>query len=97
MIKLFKSVDDKLSDLGFAKIMDEDADDFYGVSYARYIQEYGYNQRLDIMHKASGRHLIQSYQEDTNSDGYNNVVGLTYKETKLAMKKYRQMKRKYKW
>lgn len=32
-----------------------------------------------------------------NADGFNNIVGLTYEETKLIMKKYRQMKRKYKW
>lgn len=92
-MKLFKSVDERLKDLGFIKL-DEDN---FGVSYVKDVKKYGFRQRLDIMHKASGKHLIQSYQEGTNSDGFNNVVGLSYEETKLAMKKYRQLKKKYEW
>ena len=93
-MKLFKSVDERLKDLGFIKAKN---DSKYGAFYIREITELGYIQCLDILHKASGKHLIQSYQEGTNSDGFNNVVGLTYEETKLAMKKYRQLKRKYEW
>lgn len=92
-MKLFKSVDEKLKDLGFKKLEENK----FGVSYVKDITEFSYKQRLDIMHKANGKHLIQSYQEGTNSDGLNNVVGLSYEETKLAMKKYRQLKRKYEW
>lgn len=32
-----------------------------------------------------------------NSEGFNNCVGLTYKEMRMAMKKYKEMKIKYKW
>lgn len=95
-MKLFKSVDDKLKDLGFEK-NDEDK---YGVSYSRVIsinENNKYTHNLDILHKASGNHIIQSYEEGLNNDGFNNMVGLNYKTTKLAMKKYRQLKRKYKW
>lgn len=93
MIKLFKSVDEKLQDIGFYKIEENE----YGVSYHRNIEKFNYIHRLDIMHKASGKHIIQSYQEGANSYGFNNGVGLEYLEMKLALKKYKQLKRKYKW
>lgn len=95
---IFKSnIDKKLEKLGFVKDIVTESENEYGVRYRREVSEFNYIQRLDILHKANGRHLIQSYQEGVNSDGFNNVVGLTYEETKLAMRKYRQLKRKYKW
>lgn len=100
---IFESVDKKLKKLGFSRVYEDREDgrcvleDEYGVSYKRWIEEFKYVQVLDIRRKASGKHLIQSYQEDVNADGFNNGVGLTYQEMKLAMKKYRQMKRRYKW
>ena len=97
-IKLFKTVDEKLEKLGFVKVADEgETENFYGVSYRKEVNDYGCIYRVDIGHKPGGRHFIQSYQEGTNTDGFNNTVDLTYEETKLIMKKYRQMKRKYKW
>lgn len=75
-------------------------EDKFGVFYKRVVPINNYESyihRLDILHKANGNHLIQSYQEGVNSDGFNNMVGLDCKTTKLAMKKYRQLKRKYKW
>ena len=96
-MKLFKSVDEKLEDLGFIKVETEDQ---FGACYMKDVHtKHGecYIHRLDILHKAGGEHIIQSYQEDVNSDGFNNMVGLNYKVTKLAMRKYRQLKRKYKW
>ena len=96
---VFKNnVDKKLEKLGFVKdVVTTTRIDEYGVCYRREVSEFNYIQRIDILHKANGRHLIQSYQEGVNSDGFNNVVGLTYEETKLAMRKYRQLKRKYRW
>lgn len=94
---MFKNVDEKLKDLGFVKVENESK---YGVCYMRTVSinsDDNYIHRLDILHKASGNHIIQSYQEDVNPDGFNNMVGLNYEVTKLAMKKYRQLKRKYKW
>lgn len=41
--------------------------------------------------KKSGRHVIQSYQEEVNSDGFNNMIGLTAYETKLALKKMKRL------
>lgn len=34
-----------------------------GACYEREITEYDYIQCLEIMHKANGKHLIQSYQK----------------------------------
>lgn len=84
---MFKKVDTKLKEIGFAKTKENE----YGVSYERKDEKYNYIQVLDLLHKASGRHLIQSYQKDVNKDGFNNVVGLTAYETKLALKKMRQI------
>lgn len=95
-IKMFVNIDKQLEKIGFQKLHGEDEESEYGVYYARH-DEHGFTQRLDIYHKKSGRHLIMSYQEGVNSDKFNNSVGLTYKEMKLAMKKYRQMKRRYGW
>ena len=88
-MRLFKTTDEKLAEIGFMRASENN----YGVCYQRENKKYNYTHRLDILHKQSGKHLIQSYEEGTN----NNVVGLTYYETKLAMKKYRELKRKYKW
>lgn len=96
-MKLFKSIDERFKELGFEKVQIEDK---FGVRYKRVVtinNDESYVHRLDILHKANGNHIIQSYQEEVNSDGFNNMVGLDYKTTKLAMKKYRQLKRKYKW
>jgi len=94
---MFESIDMKLEKIGFVKLHGEDEESKYGVYYRRKVEQFGYYQRLDIYHKANGRHLIISYQEGVNSDKLNNSVGLTYKEMKLAMKKYRKMKRRYGW
>lgn len=96
-MKLFKSIDESFRELGFEKMKNENK---YGVSYIKEIilnDNNKYIHRIDIVNKFNGDHLIQSYQDGVNKDVLNNGVGLTYRETKLAMKKYRQMKRKYKW
>lgn len=93
-MKLFRSVDEKFKDLGFEKVNEND----YGVTYEKEVSMGGkYCHVISIISKSNGSHLIQSYEKEVNSDKFNNVVGLTYKEAKLAMKKYRQLKRNYKW
>ena len=54
---LFKSIDEKIEEMGFKKINE----DKYGVEYERYSEKYKYTQRVSILHKASGRHILQSY------------------------------------
>lgn len=84
---MFKNVDKKLAEIGFVKIKE----DQYGASYERNMEQYHYVQSLDLLHKASGKHIIQSSQKGVNSDGLNNMVGLTMYETKLALKKMKKM------
>lgn len=92
-MKLFKTVDEKLAEVGFVKVTENN----YGACYQRTNIEGNYTQRLDILYKESGNHLIMSYEEGVNKNNLNNVVGLTYTETALAMKKYRELRRKYRW
>lgn len=89
-MKIFKNIDDKFEDIGFKKVEDNE----YIVSYERDNRTYAYTQVLDICHKKSGRHIIQSYDKDLiDTKGIGNTgVGLTYYETKLALKKMKQKK-----
>lgn len=94
----FTRADRKLEKLGFDKYyINGNQENEHGVSFARPDVDHGIIHRIDIIYKANGEHLIQSYQDDINSDGFNNCVGLTYKEMKAVMRKYREMKRKYRW
>ena len=90
---MFKKADKLLKRLGFEKIEESK----FGASYRKEIKKYNFTQRLDIGHKADGNHLIQSYVEGMNSEGFNNCVGVTYPEMKAVMKKFRELKRKYRW
>lgn len=93
-IKMYRNIDKKFEDLGFTKIKD----DIYGASYTRKIPDFNFIHRIDIIRKDSGRHLISSYEKDLfKGHSFNNQVGITYDELKLCMKKYRELKRKYKW
>lgn len=86
-----KRIDKKIEKLGFQK----EKEDKYGVIYIRKDEKYGFTQRVDILHKQSGEHIVQSYEMEVNNDGYNNCVGITLKEMKLFLKKAKQLKRKY--
>lgn len=65
MRKLFKTIDDKFSEIGFKKTQDDE----YGVMYERKNEEYNYTHILYIGHKANGRHIVQSYDADLFDDG----------------------------
>lgn len=88
-MKLFKTVDDKLADIGFVKVKE----DKYGVRYERKDIEHGFTQSVDILHKASSKHILQSYDgmlTDQKKIG-NTCVGLTGYEMKLFLKKMKQI------
>ena len=88
-MKLFKSVDEKLKEIGFVKI----EEDKYGVKYERKNSEYNFTQSVDILHKASGRHILQSCDNellDQKKIGCT-CVGLTGYEMKLFLKKMKQI------
>lgn len=87
--KLFKTVDDKLSEIGFVKIQENK----YGASYERQNTKYNFVQVVSLLHKASGKHIIQSYDKDLFDTKHigNTCVGLTMYETKLFLKKMKQL------
>ena len=80
------NIDKKIEELGYTK---EDYDEKYGAIYHKTEPE-NYLHTVHIMHKASGRHLIQSYTNDSA------VVGLTFYETLIFYKKAKQLERKWK-
>ena len=84
-MKLFKSIDEKFAEIGFEKIEENE----FCCVYSRYEPDYCYHHLITIGKKASGRHIIQSY--DSDSPGADTVVGLTGYEMKLAIKKMKQM------
>lgn len=88
-MKLFKSIDEKLKEIGFVKI----EEDKYGVKYERKNSKYNFTQSVDILHKASGRHILQSYDPDLMDEKKvgNTCVGLTGYEMKLFLKKMKQI------
>ena len=88
-MKLFKTVDDKLAAIGFVKIKE----DKYGVRYKRKDDEHSFVQTVDIFHKVSGRHLLQSYDAELTDQKKigNTCVGLTGYEMKLFLKKMKQI------
>lgn len=88
-MKIFKTVDEKLNDIGFVKI----EEDKYGARYERKNSKYNFTQCVDILHKASGRHILQSYDSelmDQKKIG-NTCVGLTGYEMKLFLKKMKKI------
>lgn len=87
-LKLFKSADELFADIGFTKVYESN---LY-VQYERYNEEFKYMQSLDLGYKRNGYHLIMSSVKDVNSEGFNNMVGLTMYEVKLCLKKMRELK-----
>lgn len=81
----YRTVDRRFADIGLIKVVEND----YCVGYERKTR-YGYTQCVVLQHKASGYHLIQSYEKKINNDGFNNMVGLSMYEMKLCLKKMKQ-------
>lgn len=89
-MKLFKTVDEKLAEIGFTKEKENE----YGCVYKRKDKKYNFTQEVVIEYKESGRHILQSYDPDLGDDkGIGNAcVGLTGYEMKLFLKKMKRMK-----
>ena len=80
---LNKIADKGFQRLGYEKVKDNE----HLVSYEIYDIKSHFTKCIDVCHKSSGRHLIQSYQKDVNSDGFNNMDGMTGIETLLIFLK----------
>ena len=90
-VELMKKLNKKFSKLGYECL----AENKYAVRYGKNLARY--RHIISISHKRGGGYLVQSFQEDINSDGLNNMVGISNKEWKLVIKAVRRMYRKYKW
>lgn len=88
-MKLFKTVDEKFERIGFIKVKENQ----HIVSYERYDAEFKFTQVLDLVHKNSGRHIVQSYDRDLMDEKKigNTCVGLTMYEMQLCVKKMKKM------
>lgn len=88
-MKLFKNIDQKFEEIGFVKTEETN----YGAYYERNVKigAVAYTQELCLLHKRSGRHIIQSSEKGLNGDGFSNMVGLTMYEAKLCVKKMKEM------
>ena len=82
-MKLFKSVDEKLSEIGFEKIYESDS----SANYGKYVERFHFVHKVSIVRKSNGKHILQSYDPDAENIG----VGLTGYEMKLFLKKMKQM------
>lgn len=87
---LFKNVDEKFKEIGFNKICDDE----YCVTYKRYNKKYNYEHELTLLHKSSGKHIVQSSDPNLsdNKNIGNTCVGLTSYELKLIYKKLKEKK-----
>ena len=80
---IFKSIDKKISELGFKEVRN----DQYGIEYER--NNGNYTHKVVLLHKQDSDNIMQSYDPalfDYKSVG-NTCVGLTQKELKLFAKK----------
>ena len=71
-----KHFEKKIEKLGFEKVYESD---LY-VEFERYIKEYNYTQVLAFLHKATGNHLIQSFEKGTDD-----AVGISFKEMEICL------------
>lgn len=92
---MLKSADEKLYEIGFRKVEETNVQvnrrKTALIQYERENKEYNFIQCLTICGKESGGHIVQSYVKTVNSEGFNNVVGLTGYEMKLILKKMKEM------
>lgn len=88
-MKIFKTIDEKLANIGFEKIKENE----YGASYSRKNTKHNYTQIVELGHKESGYHLCHSYDKDLFDAKFigNTNVGLTMYEMKLFYKKMKEM------
>lgn len=65
MIKLFKNVDEKLVDIGFTKVRDDE----YGVDYERTVDKYEFVHKVSIVRKTSGRPIYKAHFKKYDGNG----------------------------
>ena len=88
-MRAFKTIDEKLADIGFVK----PEENRRHAQYERKSIEYNYTQIVFIGRKKSGEYILQSYDPDLidHKKIGNTCVGLNSYELELFSKKMRQM------
>lgn len=83
-------IDAKLAKMGFEKVRENE----HGAEYVKDCNEYIHT--VAILHKNSGRHILQSYDSNlTDQHGIGSTnIGLTYTELRMFAKKMKKMKLK---
>ena len=89
----FKTTLEKIEKLGFKLTSQIEVNNHVVELYERYDKTYKFNQIVYISKKSSNdKWYIQSYEDNCNSDGFNNCVALTEEEMKLFLKRIKEIK-----
>lgn len=89
MIKLFKSTDEKLAELGWKKEKST-VEDSRSVYYWRTNKEKGYQQYVDIIDKTHTAPIMISSAQPVQN-GFASCQGLTYRELRLFLRKMKEI------
>jgi len=91
MALIFKTIDEKLEDLGYIKQFENGVCTSYERrEVGKYKHQKFYYHVVDITDN-----FINSYQRGINSDKLNNSVKLNYKELRLFLNKMKKIRKKY--
>jgi hypothetical protein len=83
-----KIADKMFEKLGYTKVEGSDFD----IAYEKTDHKFGFIHVIEFGHKASGNHLVHSYEKAVNTDGFTNSVGLTIPEIKAIKRKFKELK-----
>lgn len=84
---MFKRADKMFQELGYEKC---DLDSKLHACYRKKNEVTGTFKRIDIYRKSTMEHVAIAYQEDVNSEGFNNAFTMTRLELKAAMTKIQE-------
>lgn len=84
---MFKRADKMFQELGYEKC---DLDSKLHACYRKKDRITGTFKRIDIYRKSTMEHVVIAYQEDVNSEGFNNAFSITRLELKAATAKLRE-------
>lgn len=88
-------IDEAIENYGYRKVKENK----YGVTYEK-LEAQGYIHVIAIVRKISGKHLIQSYDKkcfEVDGKYFNPQSGFEVGLLFLLWRKYRKLKKKYKW
>ena len=90
-----KLIDKAMKKYGYTKT----AENEYGARYSKW-EPQGFNHIVCVLHKASGKHMLQSYDEkvlEVGGDFVNSVCGVEIPVLLLMWLKAKYLSFKYRW